>query len=276
MLILSLFPGIDLLGRGFEAEGFCVVRGPDLLWGGDIRSFHCPAGKFDGVIAGSPCQDFSKKRRVPATGYGEEMLKQFARAVTEGQPDWWLLENVPTVRDVAIDGYKVQRFDLSARECGGKQLRLRHFQFGSKDGRPLIVERESATDGRRCAVTLEPCCLASEGKKKDRRGFDDFCELQGLPRDFKLPGYSIAAKYEAVGNGVPVYMARVIARAVTDRALWSGADSQIKLCACDCGRVVSGRRVSATSACRKRLQRRRDLAGALAPGQVTANILREA
>lgn len=23
-LVLSLFPGIDLLGRGFEAEGFCV------------------------------------------------------------------------------------------------------------------------------------------------------------------------------------------------------------------------------------------------------------
>ena len=25
-LVLSLFPGVDLLGRGFEAEGFCVVR----------------------------------------------------------------------------------------------------------------------------------------------------------------------------------------------------------------------------------------------------------
>ena len=33
-LVLSLFPGIDLLGRGFEAEGFCVVRGPDLLHAG--------------------------------------------------------------------------------------------------------------------------------------------------------------------------------------------------------------------------------------------------
>jgi hypothetical protein len=25
-LVLSLFPGADLLGRGFESEGFCVVR----------------------------------------------------------------------------------------------------------------------------------------------------------------------------------------------------------------------------------------------------------
>lgn len=38
MLLLALFPGIDLLGRGFELEGFCVVRGPDKLWGGDNRA----------------------------------------------------------------------------------------------------------------------------------------------------------------------------------------------------------------------------------------------
>ena len=34
--MLSLFPGIGLLDMAFEEEGFCVVRGPDLLWGGDI------------------------------------------------------------------------------------------------------------------------------------------------------------------------------------------------------------------------------------------------
>ena len=47
MLVLSLFPGIGLLDMAFEEEGFCVVRGPDLLWGGDVRSFRPPAGKFD-------------------------------------------------------------------------------------------------------------------------------------------------------------------------------------------------------------------------------------
>lgn len=34
MLVLSLFPGIGLLDLAFELESFCVVRGPDLLWGG--------------------------------------------------------------------------------------------------------------------------------------------------------------------------------------------------------------------------------------------------
>lgn len=32
-VILSIFPGIDLLGKGFEEQGFCVVRGPDLITG---------------------------------------------------------------------------------------------------------------------------------------------------------------------------------------------------------------------------------------------------
>ena len=48
-LVLSVFPGIDLLGRAFEEMGFCVVRGPDVIWGGDIRTFHPPAGAFGGI-----------------------------------------------------------------------------------------------------------------------------------------------------------------------------------------------------------------------------------
>jgi DNA (cytosine-5)-methyltransferase 1 len=58
-LVLSLFPGIGLLDMAFEEEGFCVVRGPDVLWGGDVKRFHPPAGKFDGVIGGPPCQSHS-------------------------------------------------------------------------------------------------------------------------------------------------------------------------------------------------------------------------
>ena len=37
--VLSLFPGVGLLDRGFEDAGFCVLRGPDKIWGGDIRKF---------------------------------------------------------------------------------------------------------------------------------------------------------------------------------------------------------------------------------------------
>ena len=57
-LVLSVFPGLGLFDYAFEQEGFCVVRGPDLLWGGDIRSFHPPPA-FAGVIGGPLCQSVS-------------------------------------------------------------------------------------------------------------------------------------------------------------------------------------------------------------------------
>lgn len=236
------------------------MRGPDLIYGGDIRNFHAePGRRFDGIIGGPPCQDFSKKRRTPPTGEGLVMLNEFARVVTEAQPMWFLMENVPTVPNLDVPGYRIQRFDLNASECGLHQNRPRHFQYGDRRGHVIIIERsESYTD-------VEPCCLASEGKRKTRRTWADFCELQGLPRDFKLPGMTQAARYQAVGNGVPIPMARVIARAVTR----SREPVGFRLCKCGCGRPICGHMVTATVACRKRLQRQRDLAGVTVPGGVT-------
>lgn len=247
-LVLSIFPGIDLLGRGFEAEGFSVVRGPDILWGGDIRTFDVPAGRFDGVIGGSPCQDFSGANRNP-TGYSLEMLHEFERVVCSARPAWFLLENVPRVPDVLIPGYSgVQRLDLNARECGMRQVRLRHFQFGSLDG-SVISPVRVAPVGK-----PERIALATEGSKPERRGWPDFCELQGLPRDFDL-ALSVVEKYKAVGNGVPVLMARVLARAVRNRLLSQSA----RLCLCGCGRLIEGRHLMALAACRKRMERRRSV-----------------
>lgn len=91
-LVLSLFPGIGLLDMAFEAEGFCVVRGPDLLWGGDIRRFHPPKRKFEGVIGGPPCQFASKMRHInPLAGRKHgNLIPEFERVVVEprrGGPD---------------------------------------------------------------------------------------------------------------------------------------------------------------------------------------------
>lgn len=247
-LVLSLFPGIDLLGRGFEAEGFCVVRGPDILWGGEIREFRCLPGWFDGVIGGPPCQDFSGLNRNPGEN-GLAMLREYCRVVVEAQPDWFLMENVARVPDISVEGYTVQRFDLNARECGLRQSRLRHFQFGSRRGLVLVPERLPWLQG-----PVEPVCLASEGSQVDRRDWSDFCQLQGLPIDFELPELSIKAKYKAVGNGVAVPMARTIARAIL-AAHTRLAD--VRLCLCGCGRIISGNQIMATAGCRKRMERRR-------------------
>lgn len=247
-LVLSIFPGIDLLGRGFEELGFCVVRGPDKLWGGDVRDFHPPADVFDGVIGGSPCQDFSRARRSAPTGDGLAMLAEFARVVTESKPKWFLLENVPKVPDVTVPGFAIQRFDLNARECGMRQRRLRHFQFGSCDG-AFLEPLRSVTD-----EPIDEIALASEGLRLGRRDWVTFCKVQGLDDALDLSALTIKGRYAAVGNGVPLPMARVLAAAVTVRVVTGDGD----YCVCGCGRRVTDRSLYAGAACRKRSQRRRD------------------
>ncbi len=247
-LVLSIFPGIDLLGRGFELEGYCVVRGPDLLWGQSIEGWHPTADVFEGVIGGSPCQDYSLARRAPPSGHGDAMLGEFARVVTEAWPVWWLLENVATVPDLEVRGYRVQRFNINAWECGCPQNRLRRFQYGSRDGSVLCVPRPVT---RRQRVTA--CAMASEGTRRHRRSWAEFVALQGLPEGFELPGWSIAWKYRAVGNGVPIPMGRVVAAAIRDR----GVTPRPRLCVCECGRPVTGMQTHATPACRKRMERLR-------------------
>lgn len=270
-LLLSLFPGADLLGRGFEEEGFCVVRGPDILWGQDIRDFSPARHKFTGIIGGSPCQEFSKAFRGVPTGVGIEMIEEFARCVEDAWPDWCLLENVPGVPDLTEflhfydTHWKVQRFNINAKEVGCRQNRLRCFQFGWRDGKgPLVINR--GTTSR--AASHEPCALASEGKRKHRRTWADFCELQGLPRTFALPGLSLSARYKLVGNGVPVGLARVIAGAIKVRTV-----TIQRLCVCQCGRPVKAGQTLATPACRKRMQRKRDAAGVTEPGPVAQSLL---
>ena len=148
-LVLSLFPGVGLLDRAFEEEGFTIVRGPDLIFGGDVRRFCPPRGVFAGVLGGPPCPDFSTARReeVKLDGYGVEMLGEFARIVDCAEPLWWIMENVPSVPDVAVPGYQVQRIDVD-NGWFAEQRRLRVIQFG----RAMAIDAE---DGDR-RPQLEP------------------------------------------------------------------------------------------------------------------------
>lgn len=236
MLVLSLFPGIGLLDRGFEDAGFCVVRGPDLIFGGDIRKFTAMSGKFDGIIGGPPCQDFSKARRTDPTGNGLEMLEQFKRIVLQASPVWWLAENVPGVPDIRIEGYSWQRLDLNAADFGSKQRRLRHIQFGTTDGTQLMIDRPSGNRGGESTVTAN-----------DNRPIEELVTLQGLPVGFDIPAFTRSGLARAIGNGVPYPIARALAESVKIRCDWG------RLCACECGRRVTGRQLTATGACRKRI-----------------------
>lgn len=142
-LVLEIFPGISIFGLGFERAGFCVVRGPDVIFGGDVRDFHPPVGVFDGVIGGDPCQSHSVLANlVRAKGLEPsfpDMTPEVQRIVEEARPRWFLRENVPNAPDVKPAGYDVRSFLLdhstldSGDGTGHEQMRKRRFWFGVRE-----------------------------------------------------------------------------------------------------------------------------------------------
>ena len=245
-LVLSLFPGIGLLDRGFEDEGFCVVRGPDLLWGGDVKKFHPPPGRFDGVIGGPPCQCFSRLRfLVEHNGYdiAENLIPEFERVVDEAAPEWFVMENVSAAPAPVVAGYVIRELVLNNRWCGGEQNRVRRFSFGTRDGRqllPRVVALEPlgwtpavlASGGGR----ERPVALGGSGKPKRTGGkiskardlgsktkfYAAAAAAQGLDpsvvENLVAPHgpFTVAGVVKMVGNGVPYPLSRAVALAVRE------------------------------------------------------------
>lgn len=233
-LVLSLFPGIDLLGRAFEEAGFCIVRGPDVLWGGDVKQFHPPRGAFQLIIGGPPCQQFSRFRHiVKANGYelAENLIPEFERCVREGQPHAFLMENVPDAPEPIIEGYAIHSFMLNNRWCGGEQERTRRFSFGVLGNVPIDLRRwldvvlfETVEWSPAVCASggIKPGIGASDRKTRARyygwktaEALRESIRLQGLPDNFleKSP-FTLEGKHKVVGNGVPLPMGRAVAAAV--------------------------------------------------------------
>lgn len=244
-LVLSLFPGIGLLDHAFELEGFCVVRGPDVLWGGDVRRFHPPAGRFDGVIGGPPCQIFSALRHLnPLAGQRQgNLIPEFERVVEEAGPVWFLMENVPDAPVPQVRGYWPSRSTkLNNRWLGEAQDRTRRFSFGMRaDAYPQALTLDVSPDfvvfecqEHRQAVTSDaravPVALGGNGKVKRtytedgkrhgpaqgaRASIGEMMRHQGLPETYLDDApFSETGKRKVIGNGVPIPMGRAIARAV--------------------------------------------------------------
>lgn len=217
-LVLSLFPGIGLLDQAFEEEGFTVVRGPDLLWGGDVRNFHPPADVFDGVIGGPPCQRFSGLGNVNRARWGDDsvmpdMIPEFERVVREALPRWFLMENVPGAYEPQVAEYEVVSRICNNRWCGGEQSRERRFSFGHwMELRPFHIE----------GVALEPAgyvptviSTGQNGKGGNRASVEFMARAQGLdPARFENSPFTTTELRRAIANGVPLPMGRAVARAV--------------------------------------------------------------
>ena len=242
-LVLSIFPGIDLLGRAFESEmpDICLVRGPDLIFGGDIRTWHVPAGHFWGVIGWPPCQPFSPLRHMVEHTHGltavaENLIPEFERVVAEAQPVWFLMENSPFAPLPNVAGYQVRDTVLDNRWLGEVQQRRRRFSFGTPQGLSLDVSPDVClfenSERERCVIAsgakegsvirLDRGGRERSGRKRQtlpgnlpRRSVARCLELQGFPPGLldKAP-FTQVGKYQLVGNGVSASLGRAIARAV--------------------------------------------------------------
>jgi DNA (cytosine-5)-methyltransferase 1 len=218
-LVLSVFPGLGLFDYAFEQEGFCVVRGPDLLWGGDIRSFH-PPPVFAGVIGGPPCQSFSPIGNVNRMRYGDDsvmgdMVPQFQRMLDETEPKWWVMENSIYAYAPREDAHEIT---LDTVWLGERQNRRRRFwsNLNLQAHLPSLPALVGIDAGSERAVSWKDSVDWRGSRKREKaRSVADMLELQGFwPDMLKDCPMTVSGAKKAVGNGVPLAMGVTIAKAI--------------------------------------------------------------
>jgi len=218
MLVLSLFPGIGLLDMAFEEEGFCVVRGPDLLWGGDVCAFHPPADRFDGIVGGPPCQSWSGLGAVNCARWGAasimpDRIPEFARCVNEAQPAWFVMENVAAAPLPETPDYRLTSRLICNRHCGGEQRRERRITFGAR----VPVGKFALETVALLAAVERPTVISTgqAGKGGHRASVAEMARDQGIdPARFDESPFTVTELRRAIANGVPLPMGRAIAKAV--------------------------------------------------------------
>jgi DNA (cytosine-5)-methyltransferase 1 len=180
--VVDLFCGVGGLTHGFVKEGFNVSVGIDVdescrfafeannngakfinkdvskIKGEDLLDFFIP-NTYKVLVGCAPCQDFSAYRRKYKEYSGKwKMVGEFARLISELQPDIVSMENVPQlikhkgngqekkifelfVENLENNGYEVTYKVVDAQDYGVPQRRKRLLLIASKVGRiELLLE----------------------------------------------------------------------------------------------------------------------------------------
>lgn len=218
-LVLSCFPGAGLLDQAFSDAGYTVVRGPDALFGGDIRHEHYPRGVFVGLIGGPPCPVFSTASALHGGG-AVDLVPEFVRVFHETQPEFVVMENVPPARKLAKTPSEWFCTILRDWDCGGLTYRRRAFWTwpfmvplpGKRPGTPEhSVMASTAKRGR-----SDNPFLAAKGYLAGDLPIAEYARLQGVPEIGAALEAAQAGRRFAVrvlGNGVPLALGSHVARA---------------------------------------------------------------
>jgi DNA (cytosine-5)-methyltransferase 1 len=229
VLVLSIFPGRDIIGKAFKQEGFCVVTAGDKIIGNLIGNFHAIPNVFKGVIGCPPCKIHSmaiwgNKATEP------DLTPEFERIIREAQPDWFIFENVPRTTKPKIEKYINTEIVVNALDYGAKQSRKRLIIFGSKTPKNFQIQKVPKGD---VCKDYFPCVTATEhkyyghpadnrrsGRKVKRQlTLQEVISLMGLNPETEQhiitsKFLTKEGKYQIYGNGLEFHQALAIAKAV--------------------------------------------------------------
>lgn len=206
MKAISLFSGAGGLDYGFRKAG------ADLVWANEINESFCrtyeknieepivcadircvspsevPQG--DIMMGGFPCLGFTIARGKRRTVHDEKNLlyKYFLRLVKDKQPELFLIENVPgmkqgkkfetlfetLLKEFADAGYSVRHHILNAVHYGVPQFRKRVIILGIRDGSDIQIDLPKRTHAKSDIVDLYGNRLQSYVTIKD--AIDDLPE----------------------------------------------------------------------------------------------------
>lgn len=230
----SLFSGIGGLDLGLERAGFSVQwqveinpyaqkvlkkHWPDTLRFADIRE--CGAHNLPRVnlIAGGfPCQDISNAgKRAGIGGKNSGLWSEFARIISELQPEYVLLENVSALLgrglttvlgDLAKIRYDAQWHALSAAHLGAPHIRDRIF----------ILAYPGSARRERYEFTLGGRKKNLQNSTRNSSATRVFWEIESSPERVVdgIPSRLDAHRLRGLGNAVVPQQAEFIGRAIMD------------------------------------------------------------